>query len=185
MLGDECPNARCYGVPLVRPPKAGGEKDPRKECVICGGVYITEVDWAGRERLISAAGADVQPDDHNNATTSRIPQASPPQEAYQVSSPSPPEPVIIAPSVASTAAVYQQPERSLVQISDPLHALEESSLALQITLKSLSVRLGALSSQIGTDPSSIGLTADAIGKVTQALSQVRALQWSESQAQRV
>ncbi|KAF8897457.1 hypothetical protein BD779DRAFT_1490993 [Infundibulicybe gibba] len=32
MLGDECPNARCYGVPLVRPPKPGGEKDPRKVC---------------------------------------------------------------------------------------------------------------------------------------------------------
>lgn len=34
MLGDECPNARCYGVPLVRPPKAGGEKDPRKACTV-------------------------------------------------------------------------------------------------------------------------------------------------------
>ncbi|KAG6895526.1 hypothetical protein C0992_000832, partial [Termitomyces sp. T32_za158] len=30
MLGDECPNNRCYGVPLVRPPKAGSDKDPRK-----------------------------------------------------------------------------------------------------------------------------------------------------------
>ncbi|KAG6872751.1 hypothetical protein C0995_006953 [Termitomyces sp. Mi166 len=30
MLGDECPNTRCFGVPLVRPPKAGGDKDPRK-----------------------------------------------------------------------------------------------------------------------------------------------------------
>ena len=30
MLGDECPNVRCYGVPLVRPPKKGGSKNPRK-----------------------------------------------------------------------------------------------------------------------------------------------------------
>lgn len=30
MLADECPNNACYGIPLVRPPKAGGEKDPRK-----------------------------------------------------------------------------------------------------------------------------------------------------------
>ncbi|KAF8913825.1 hypothetical protein CPB84DRAFT_1757649 [Gymnopilus junonius] len=52
MLGDECPNETCYGVPLVRPPKAGGEKDPRKECVICGNIYVTEVDWAGRETLV-------------------------------------------------------------------------------------------------------------------------------------
>lgn len=30
MLADECPNMNCYGVPLVRPPKAGGGRDPRK-----------------------------------------------------------------------------------------------------------------------------------------------------------
>lgn len=29
MLADECPNVDCYGVPLVRPPRAGG-RDPRK-----------------------------------------------------------------------------------------------------------------------------------------------------------
>lgn len=68
MLAEECPNERCFGVPLVRPPKPGGEKDPRKvrrsmspntsrlilgqECVICKTVYVTEVDWAGRERLV-------------------------------------------------------------------------------------------------------------------------------------
>lgn len=32
MLADECPNTRCYGVPLVRPPKTGIDKDPRKVC---------------------------------------------------------------------------------------------------------------------------------------------------------
>ncbi len=30
MLADECPNSQCYGIPLVRPPKSGPEKDPRK-----------------------------------------------------------------------------------------------------------------------------------------------------------
>lgn len=30
MLADECPNTQCYGIPLVRPPKSGAEKDPRK-----------------------------------------------------------------------------------------------------------------------------------------------------------
>ena len=30
MLADECANPECYGVPLVRPPKPGGGKDPRK-----------------------------------------------------------------------------------------------------------------------------------------------------------
>ena len=30
MLADECPRNTCYGIPLVRPPKAGHEMDPRK-----------------------------------------------------------------------------------------------------------------------------------------------------------
>lgn len=30
MLADECPGSDCYGIPLVRPPKAGGSIDPRK-----------------------------------------------------------------------------------------------------------------------------------------------------------
>lgn len=36
MLGEECPSPRCYGVPLVRPPKTNGDKDPRKVyiCII-------------------------------------------------------------------------------------------------------------------------------------------------------
>ncbi|KAL1739404.1 hypothetical protein HDZ31DRAFT_23018, partial [Schizophyllum fasciatum] len=28
MLSDECPSSECWGVPLVRPPKAGGGKNP-------------------------------------------------------------------------------------------------------------------------------------------------------------
>jgi hypothetical protein len=69
MLGEECPNIRCYGIPLVRPPKTGEDKDPRKvsnslqflihataiylvqECVICGTVYVTDVS-EGWQRLV-------------------------------------------------------------------------------------------------------------------------------------
>ena len=67
MLANECPGPACYGVPLVRPPKAGSDKDPRKvrlaqynwlsmsyheqECVICGTSYISEVDPRGHQRL--------------------------------------------------------------------------------------------------------------------------------------
>lgn len=68
MLGDECPNTQCYGIPLVRPFKAGGGKDPRmvcshfrlllllifplKECVICGKIFFADTDRAGGEQLI-------------------------------------------------------------------------------------------------------------------------------------
>ena len=32
MLADECPRSTCYGIPLVRPPKSGRDKDPPKVC---------------------------------------------------------------------------------------------------------------------------------------------------------
>lgn len=41
MLGEECPSARCYGVPLVRPPKTGIDKDPRKVCGYLASLDIT------------------------------------------------------------------------------------------------------------------------------------------------
>jgi hypothetical protein len=40
MLGDECINTRCYGVPLVRPPKVGGEKNPRKVCHVSNTRFV-------------------------------------------------------------------------------------------------------------------------------------------------
>ncbi|KAG8955721.1 hypothetical protein FRC04_007712 [Tulasnella sp. 424] len=47
MLGEECMNPDCFGVPLVRPPKRDGAKDPRMECVICGNVYMEARDSRG------------------------------------------------------------------------------------------------------------------------------------------
>lgn len=44
-----------------------------KECVICGNVYLTDVDWAGRERLIPAESDPMHSDTSATAsmTTSR------------------------------------------------------------------------------------------------------------------
>jgi len=53
MLAEECPNSTCFGVPLVRPPKVGGGKDSRKECVICHGVYVSEKGASGYENLVA------------------------------------------------------------------------------------------------------------------------------------
>lgn len=176
MLGEECPNSTCFGVPLVRPPKAGGEKDPRKECVICGNVYITDVDYAGRESMI-LAGNDTSLNGNNAAALSPY----------------------LAPSKAAIALTSnesdQQPRREPIQLStsqtlEPVTsapsaslALDESSQALQATLQSLSLRLRFLTSaHPGLDVASIGSTADAISKVTQALTHVKQLQWSERQA---
>lgn len=186
MLGDECPNTRCYGVPLVRPPKAGGEKDPRKECVICGRVYVTEIDWAGGEHLVLEGLNALQPN-NSSTTTFSIPleRSQEPHEMPRVIVPTQ-QAASLAPPAASISAVCPQSENPLMLSSHPNQALEESSLALQSSLHALSARLGALSGSLAaTDPSSIGLTADAISRVTQALSHVRRLQQSESQAQRL
>lgn len=155
-----------------------------KECVICGAVYVTEADWTGREHLIPAVPSAAQP---SNSNTPAIPSED--QTRYEVLprdiTPAR-EPASSVPLVASPSDVYPRSENSPMRGSRPDQALEESSLALQSSLRMLSARLGTLSgSRAVTDPSSIGLTADAISKVTQALSHVRQLQWSESQTQRL
>lgn len=50
LLGENCPNPSCRGIPLVGyPRKADGSKDGRKMCVSCGGRWVDEssvpTDW--------------------------------------------------------------------------------------------------------------------------------------------
>ena len=51
MLADECPNTECYGIPLVRPPKAAGEKDPRKACILARHLLLSLTSYVGMRRL--------------------------------------------------------------------------------------------------------------------------------------
>ncbi|RDB22481.1 hypothetical protein Hypma_010288 [Hypsizygus marmoreus] len=185
MLDAECPNPRCYGIPLVRPPKPGGEKDPRKECVICGGIYLTEIDWAGRERLVPA-NVEVPKTEPNSSSTVSVSSAKgKASERISVDTPHPQEPNDMIPPLTLAPVIPPQPETStaLVQVQPAFspHVLQETSQALQSTLHALSARLTALSSpHTVIDPSSIGVTAEAISKVTQALSHVRQLQRNEN-----
>ncbi|KAJ7700002.1 hypothetical protein B0H17DRAFT_1048207 [Mycena rosella] len=175
--GDECPNARCFGVPLVRPPKAGGEKDPRKECVICGTVYITEVDWAGRERLI--------PEESTKSIATPITSKGKAREIEDTTLhvetrnsagfEEPKNPIRLPPS-----SIHPSGETT-VKANPMLAALDESAQALDLTLRALSTRLSSLTAG-HADPSSIGSVADAVSKVVQALAQVRQLQWAEKHA---
>jgi len=158
MLGDECINTRCYGVPLVRPPKVGGEKNPRKECVICGTVYVSEPDWAGREHLVAADPVVAGNNALNPSNTrQRGEDAIPPSRPLHTGS------------------------DSLIQADSAPQVLAESSKALQSALRILSLRLTALSATQTPDTVSIGSAADAINKVTQALIHIRQLQRSEEQ----
>ncbi|KAJ7781328.1 hypothetical protein B0H16DRAFT_1358813 [Mycena metata] len=178
MLADECPNSRCFGIPLVRPPKAGGEKDPRKECVICGIVYVTEVDWAGRERLVPEISADESETPViANKSKSRAENEEPKSRAPHVES------IVASPQLLPPAPVHVsgQNSASVVQSGSMYSTLEESARGLESTLRALSGRLTSLTAG-QSDPSSIGSVADAISKVVIALGHIRHLQWAEKNA---
>ncbi|KAJ7179912.1 hypothetical protein C8R43DRAFT_1181112 [Mycena crocata] len=168
MLADECPNVHCFGVPLVRPPKAGGEKDPRKECVICGMVYLTEIDWAGRERLVSQESLSMTTPvaDKGKARETEIDDHKPSEAITDTQAP-PPVSRVVAPS--------------LVMSNSTSSALDESAQRLEATLRALSGRMASLTAG-KLDPSAIGSVADTISKVVVALGQVKQLQWAEQHA---
>ncbi|KAF7313729.1 hypothetical protein HMN09_00530000 [Mycena chlorophos] len=153
MLAEECPASTCFGVPLVRPPKVGGEKDPRMECVICGSVYLSEVDAAGRESLVVQNQTHAAPE-HPAAVPVQAPVVpQPSQQTAPLSSQA------VLPSMAKTA-------------------LEQSAFSLEDALRVLTSRLTTLTAG-QADSSSIANAADAITKVVQALTQVKQLQWAQ------
>ncbi|KAK1236748.1 hypothetical protein PQX77_000104 [Marasmius sp. AFHP31] len=175
MLAEECPNDECVGVPLVRPPKPGGEKDPRKECVICGGVYTTERDWAGRETLVAVSTEAPSVKTESGATS--LDADTKTLVPTQINSDK--TPTSLPPS-SSTNPTGSWP--GIVPPTTNL-GLESSASSLENALVAMSHRLNTLASpSLGImDPNSISLLAESISKTTQALSQVRELQWRERQ----
>ncbi|THV08640.1 hypothetical protein K435DRAFT_641811 [Dendrothele bispora CBS 962.96] len=168
MLADECPSSQCYGIPLIRPPKTGGgEKDPRKECVICGSIYLSEVDQTGRERLVPFVP------DNPTPTIPTIP-VSPASEH--------PRSNVMPMDSLNESRVQLIPVRTVSQVmSSPAFstaaALDSASRALELTLLSMSERLTTLTSNPTlADPTMLGSISDTIGKSTQALSEVKKLQ---------
>ncbi|KAM5532429.1 hypothetical protein V8D89_013923 [Ganoderma adspersum] len=183
MLADECPGPDCYGIPLVRPPKVGGSIDPRKECVICGVVYVDEKDAFGEDHL-----QPLQPSP-SSAATSLVPTRNPVAVIPSTSSvlpinkgkgrthaddPPPPEVAVNPKYIHKSAPVYQGSSTS--------SALEATARSLERSLVVLSERLDSYASGPIIDPGPISQMADAINKVSQALTQVKQLLWSEKQA---
>ncbi|KAJ3490325.1 hypothetical protein NLI96_g1545 [Meripilus lineatus] len=188
MLADECPNSQCYGIPLVRPPK--GDKDPRKECVICHGVYVEQVDSNGSSNLVplenqTSPSSDSQaietinafPSPPVNKSTSSIksikgkvaekrPTGHTKNHSQATSTPNP--------------SSGHQPGPTLGHSS--VATLEDSADALEMSLQALTEKLRFLTKGSNIDATYIGQTADAISRVSQALMQVKQLRWNESRA---
>ncbi|KAF9569024.1 hypothetical protein CPC08DRAFT_732312 [Agrocybe pediades] len=175
MLGDECPNESCYGVPLVRRPKAGGEKDPRKECVICGKVYVTEVDWAGRETLVPY-GSNTESEQKSQAVAQSASASSAKESAATQGENQRHSRVMPANVPPSDITATAKPSSSGVSPSEGLY--DQTSAALQQSLRALSTKLMSFGPY--AEPSSIGATADAISKVALALVNLQPLQQNQT-----
>ncbi|KAL5508148.1 hypothetical protein ACEPAH_5766 [Sanghuangporus vaninii] len=176
MLADECPNERCYGVPLVRPPLVGS-RDPRKECVACGTVYVDEKDADGWERLViaeqraSSSSTTIVPSGSGNVPVSNHPTVQNGRKGKTPLHPASQE------TIVNTADIGIHAARNDTSVSDPKsNTLETSALALELALQSLSQRLSSIASHPATvEPSAIASTAEAMSKVLQALTEVRKL----------
>jgi len=201
MLADECPRSTCYGIPLVRPPKTGRDKDPRKECVVCGTVYVTGTERKAQgldsEALGTQSGSRQEeiptsrvPVGRLNAITKGKEKASvSPAVTTVVASVSPAAGVTNAmqsdtPAFLTTSSLSQesnlpQQASSSCVFSEPISTsddvLTSSRKALRATLGALSQRLLLLSDQAIPDPITISQTADAIARTGQALAVINTL----------
>jgi len=206
MLADECPRSTCYGIPLVRPPTAGRNKDPRKQCVVCGTVYVTETEKKAQGRDPLAPGTI------SGSTWEQITPSSIFVEGSNVvvakgkekTSEIPAVPVVVAPaspaartskithstsSLPATSSFTRESNPPLPTspssraFSEPISTsddiLANSSKALGTALNALSQRLMLLSGQAILDPVAISQTADAIAKAGQALAVIKTLRHNQ------
>lgn len=186
MLADSCPNTSCYGVPLVRPPMSGSGKDPRKECVICQTVYVSDKDVNGLDHLVpfeppnqpSLSGSNPLPTGPSiNHLLKDRGKSTPFAPARVLNSQ---EHAILPDPVRDSLWNLQPDKRSSLLDSTTMAALEASSRSLELTLHALSEKLNFLTSgQMPFDPVSISQIAETVSKVSLALSQVKQLQRSE------
>lgn len=190
MLGEECPNIRCYGIPLVRPPKVGEERDPRKECVICGTVYVTDVS-EGWQRLVPApptieAGASSGAADTMSSAPMTLGSRDKGKAVIR-SMPLQPSSLLPASELSKLTINISNSTRDLANSSErDLHGSVPSTnavtahppvQALKLCLDAMSQRLAQICGNANQmDVVSIASAADAINKVAQALSQVRQLE---------
>jgi len=176
MLADECPSSTCYGVPLVRPPTTGRDKDPRKECVVCGTVYVTETE----KKVVEGSGATAKGKEKTSESPAVHAVVGPASPASKVTHSDPVFPATSSFPQGSNPPVPTFPSRAF---SNPIptsdDTLANSSKALGATLDALSQRLMLLSGQTFLDPVTISQTADAIAKTGQALAVINMLRHNQ------
>ncbi|KAG9128169.1 hypothetical protein FRC07_003998 [Ceratobasidium sp. 392] len=183
MLSDECTNEDCWAIPLVRPPRArpGAQPDPRKECVICGTVYITDENGelvaqpapTTRGNATSSSSSqrpkETRTELPSNAAVTIIQDVPRAQPASVASS----APIIINTRgvPASTTAFSSAPQ----QASTSAAPFSSATGALQGALDSLSQRLIQVSTASNLDVKQVKDTAEAMDVVMRSLQTARQL----------
>ncbi|KAJ3720447.1 hypothetical protein C8R42DRAFT_608584 [Lentinula raphanica] len=174
LLGEECINETCFGIPLVRAPKSGNEKNPNRECVICGRVYVGEGDLVEAEVSQPQPSAQISSipthpvETSGSHLSSTVTKPRLPTESDNVSLPSLGlhEPIGSIPHPATSIAN----ESTLSALNITTHTLEQTLITLS----------GRLSSSVGPttfiDPQTISLVVDTITETTHALAEVKKLE---------
>ncbi|CAE6461045.1 unnamed protein product [Rhizoctonia solani] len=178
MLAEECPNDSCWAIPLVRFPRArpGAEPDPRKECVICGTVYVNNENGQLVAQRATPSRTTTAPQPQSNpvrATNVPTPQPIPRNVTPKASSLNTtiPPPSIVGPSTTAdrTPVVQNIPKAPAASL---FGSAEE---ALSGALEALSQRLVQVS--LGTDINTkqVRDTAETMETVMRALDTARKL----------
>ncbi|KAG9104545.1 hypothetical protein FRC06_001325 [Ceratobasidium sp. 370] len=172
MLSDECINQDCWAIPLVRPPRArpGAQPDPRKECVICGTVYITDENG----ELVARPTPTARGNEASSSGSQRPTEASagsPTKTAETTIRDAPRELASVAPTLPnplpsnSTSAFNTASQQSATGTI----ALSSATGALQGALDSLSQRLTQLTMASNMDVKQVKDTAEAMEAVMKSL----------------
>ncbi|KAG8701778.1 hypothetical protein FRC08_003899 [Ceratobasidium sp. 394] len=176
MLSDECINEDCWAIPLVRPPRArpGAQPDPRKECVICGTVYITDENGelvvqpspTARGNAASSSGSQKSketPAEPSTQTVETIIRDVPREQSTSVA---PQAPTLVNPLPSNaTSAISTAPQRS----SAGTTTFSSATGALHGALDSLSQRLTQLTMASNMDVKQVKDTAEAMEAVMRSL----------------
>ncbi|CAE6449794.1 unnamed protein product [Rhizoctonia solani] len=172
MLAEECPNDECWAIPLVRFPRArpGAEPDPRKECVICGTVYVNDENGELVAQRATPSRTTTAPPPRSNpprGTTTPTPQSTT-QSAPRPSTTS--ISTTAGPSTSDRTPVGQYLPKNLT--ASPFGPAEE---ALNGALEALSQRMIQVSFGTDINTKQVKETAEAMETVMRTLDTAKKL----------
>ncbi|CEL58113.1 hypothetical protein RSOLAG1IB_02858 [Rhizoctonia solani AG-1 IB] len=178
MLAEECPNDNCWAIPLVRFPRArpGAEPDPRKECVVCGTVYVNNENGQLVAQQTTPSRTTIAP--QPQASFVRATNVAAPQPTGRTVTPKasslnttiPPSAVARSSAIADRTPVVQNVTKT--SAASPFGSAED---ALSGALEALSQRLVQISLGNDINTKHVKDTAETMETIMRALDTARKL----------